>query len=112
MLIILLLVIPFGTACATTTLEWARGQVKVGMSREQAVSTLGKRSWYYQACPNLNSVDDVFFFGEHSYEKAEVVILTSVKKDGVYFVADIGTLETNAWHAAYKDCVLSERFTK
>ena len=98
--------------CSSNTLARARDQVKLGTSREQAISILSKRSWYHQACPNLNSIDDLFFFGEHSYDKAEVVILTSLETDGVYKVSDIGTLESNAWHAAYKDCVLKEKFTK
>ena len=82
------------------------------MEREQALVILSERAWHHQACPNLKSIDDLFFFGDHSYEEAEIIILNSIEKDGVYLVSGIGTLETNAWHAAYQDCLQKERFAK
>lgn len=108
----LLLLMSLITACTRDTLAWAREQVNPGMERKEAIEILSKQSWYHQTCPNLKSIDDLFFFGDHSYEEAEIIILNSIEKDSVYRVSDIGTLETNAWHAAYQDCLQKERFTK
>lgn len=99
------------TACRSQPLEQARQQISIGTPREEAVQILSARAWYYQPCPRQTIVDDLFFFGSHKYDEADLVIVTSaLDKDGNYRVRQISSFEPYAWHAAYKDCVDVHRF--
>lgn len=103
----------FASACQAHPLEEAKNKVQVGMLRDDAVSILGQKAWYYQPCPNRGSVDDLFFYGSHKYDSADIVILNSFPDQGIYHVTGLGTFtEPNAWHAAYRDCLDENRFEK
>lgn len=98
-------------SCYSSPLEEARQQVPSGTLRDAAINILSERAWYHQACPNRVTVDDLFFFGSHKYDKAEVVIVNSEPVNGVFVVYQVGSFdEANAWHAAYRDCLQRERF--
>jgi hypothetical protein len=91
-------------------LEQAQEKVSIGMSREEAVKILEAQAWYHQPCENRNSMDDLFFFGDHRYDRAEIVIMHSVKKDDKYEVVQLGSFEPYAWHTAYADCIQRDKF--
>ncbi len=85
--------------------------VKPGTPRDKAVEMLNEYVWYYQPCPNLNSIDDLFFYGSRSYRTTDMLIVTSIMSGTLYVVHEIGTFdEPNAWHSAYRDCIKKERF--
>jgi hypothetical protein len=99
------------TACRSTFLEQARQMVKPGTPRDKAVEILNEYAWYYQPCPNLSSIDDLFFYGSRNYRTTDMLIVTSIMSGTVYVVHGIATFdEPNAWHAAYRDCIRRERF--
>jgi hypothetical protein len=100
------------TSCQPNPLERVKQQVSIGMIREEALEAVNGNSWYHQFCPNKNSIDDLFFFGDHRYNKASVVIVTSTMEGGVYRVAQVSSLETQAWQTAYQDCIEKDRFAK
>jgi len=97
-------------ACRPNPLEEARRQVPIGTLREDAIAILSKTSWYHQPCPNRVTTDDLFFYGSQKYDKADVVIVVSEPKDGVFVVYQISSFESYAWHAAYQDCLQRDRF--
>lgn len=97
-------------ACRPSPLEEARKQVPIGTRRDDAIRILSETAWYHQPCPNRVTIDDLFFFGSHRYDKAEVVIVGSEPIDGVFVVYDIGSFEPYAWHATYQDCLQRDRF--
>lgn len=98
------------TACHIHPLEKAKQQVAIGTLREDAIQILNKEAWYHQPCTNVTTVDDLFFYGSHKYDKAEVVIMRSTLNAGTYKVTELGSFEANAWHSAYADCVDRRRF--
>jgi len=99
------------TTCSVHPVEQAKRQISIGMSREEAIRILSTQAWYHQECRNLSSIDDLFFFGSHDYERADVVIVTSVLEGQSYRVYEVGTfLETNVWHTAYQDCIQRDKF--
>lgn len=106
----LILMVLLATACYTSPLEEARKQVPIGTRREDAIRILSEKAWYHQECPNRVTIDDLFFFGSHRYDEAEVVIVRSEPVDAVFVVYDLGSFEPNAWHAAYQDCLQRDRF--
>lgn len=106
----LALLVLLATTCRASPLEEARKQVPIGTPREEAIRILSEKSWYHQPCPNRVTIDDLFFYGSHKYDEAEVVIVSSEPVDGVFVVYDLGSFETYAWHAAYKDCLQRDRF--
>jgi hypothetical protein len=108
----LLLLILLMVACQATSLEKAREIVSVGDAREDAIAALESGAWYYQPCENQHSIDDLFFYGSHDYDHAEVVIVSSALEEGKYRVYLISTLETNAWHTAYRPCIDRTRFSE
>lgn len=100
-------------ACRAHPLEWARQQVSIGTSREEAVRILGDQAWYHQPCgdqDNNDVIEDLFFYGDHRYDKADIVIVTSVIEGGAYRVVRISSFESYAWHTAYKDCIQRDKF--
>jgi hypothetical protein len=99
-------------ACRPSPLEEARKQVPVGTPREDAIKILSEKAWYHQECPNRVTIDDLFFYGSHRYDQAEVVIVRSEPVNGVFVVYDLGSFEPYAWHAAYQDCLQRDRFEK
>jgi len=102
--------------CYTSPLEEARKQVPVGTLRDDAVRILSETAWYHQECPNfvgtdLSTITDLFFFGSHNYDKADIVIVKSKPVDGVFVVHDdLGSFEPYVWHAVYGECVQRDKF--
>ncbi len=97
-------------SCSSHPLKRAREQVAIGVKRKEAIQILNQEAWYHQPCPNRITIDDLFFFNSHDYEKADVVIVRSEPDDDTFRVYQIGTFEIYAWQAAYKDCVERDRF--
>ena len=98
------------TACQSHPLYKARDLVSVGDLRKDAIEILNEEAWYHQPCKNLSSIDDLFFYGSQRYDKADIVIVTSILVDGEYRVCDIGSFEPYLWHAVYGDCIDRDRF--
>ena len=48
--------------------------------------------------------------GDRRYDKADIVIVSSILEDGEYRVYDIGSFEPYAWHTACADCIDRARF--
>ncbi|MBK9093658.1 MAG: hypothetical protein IPM84_12980 [Anaerolineae bacterium] len=75
-----------------------------------------RKAWYHQPCPNLvggklETITDLFFFGRHKYDQADIVIVKSRPVNGVFVVDDdLGSFEPYVWHAVYKDCLQREQF--
>jgi hypothetical protein len=76
------------------TLTWAREQLLVGTLRPQVIEVLGKVSWYHQACIYKDEVvEDLFFYGSHKYDQAEVFIVDYKKLgENQWEVSQIGSL--------------------
>ncbi len=91
-------------------LDKARDSVSVGDLRKDAIEILNKEAWYHQPCENQNSIADLFFYGDQHYDKADIVIVTSILEDGEYRVSKISSFEPYAWHTAYADCIDRDRF--
>jgi len=91
-------------------LERAREQVPVGTTREEAIRILSQEAWYHQECPNRITIDDLFFYGSHEYDKAEIVIVGSEPVDDEFIVHRLGSFESYAWQGAYQDCLQLDRF--
>jgi hypothetical protein len=102
-----LLALAVGCRQYPSALDWARSQIPTGTPRQDAIALLGATAWYHQPCWDRT---DLFFYGSRSYDRAEIVILSSKLVNGVYVVDSIGGFEPNAWHAAYADCIKRERF--
>lgn len=99
------------TACQPHPVELAREQISIGTPREDAINILNGGAWYYQPCEvNEDIATDLFFFGSHSYEGAEIVILRSKKEATTYRVVDIGGFEPYIWQKLYKSCIQRDRF--
>lgn len=99
------------SACQPHPLNRAREEVPIGMSRDQAIEILSQEAWYHQPCPNQITIDDLFFYASRQFSKAQVVIVRSEPINEVYVVYDLGTFdESNAWRAAYRDCLKLEMF--
>lgn len=97
-------------ACRPHPLEEAKRLVPIGMFREEAIQILDSEAWYHQECPSPVRITDLFFYGSHQYDEADIVILESLPEGEIYRVAHIGTFEPNAWHTAYRDCVRRDKF--
>lgn len=97
------------TACQSP-LDKARDLVSVGDLRKDAIEILNEEAWYHQPCKNQSSIDDLFFYGDQHYDKADIVIVTSILVDGEYTVDGISSFEPYAWHTAYADCIDRDRF--
>jgi len=108
-LIVLVFLLVFGCG-KPHSVERARELVAIGDTREKAIEILSSEAWYYQPCENWSSIDDLFFYGDHSYDNADIVIVVSVPRDGGYRVDMISSFEPNAWHTAYANCIDRKRF--
>ncbi len=97
-------------ACGPSPLEEARELVPIGTPRDDAIRILSETSWYHQPCPNVITIDDLFFFGSRKYDRADVVIVRSEPVEGIFIVYDISSFEPYAWHAAYRDCLQRNMF--
>lgn len=106
----LLVALAAGCRQRPSALENARGQISIGTTREEAIETLGTTAWYHQPCPNLTTMTDLFFYGSHEYDWAEIVIVNSEPLSDTFVVYSINSFEPNAWHTAFRDCVQRERF--
>lgn len=84
--------------------------IQPGMERATAIKQLQKSAWYYQECRRQGYIEDLFFFGSHQYNEAEILIVDSIPKDDRWVVREIGTFEPYAWHTAYADCIQRDRF--
>jgi hypothetical protein len=84
--------------------------VPIGTRREDAIRILSEKAWYHQECPNWVTIEDLFFYGSHKYDEAEVVIVHSEPINGVFVVDDLGSFESYAWHTAFQDCLQRDKF--
>ena len=109
-LLCLLLVVSACQPRPPSPLEKAREAVSIGDSREDAIEILGAEAWYHQPCQYRGSVDDLFFYGDQRYDKADIVIVFSVVENGEYRVVNIGSFETYLWHKQFADCIDRDRF--
>jgi len=105
-----LLLLCWLVSCRVTPLDKARESVNIGDLREDALPILSVDAWYHQPCQNRSSIDDLFFYNSHQYDKADIVIVTSVLEGEEYRVDQISSFEPSAWHAAYQDCINRDRF--
>jgi len=110
-ILVSLLVFGCRTQFGPDPLGRAREQVAIGDSREKAIEVLSSEAWYYQPCDMTEeAASDLFFFGSHSYDRASIVIVDSIREDGEYRVDMISSFESYAWHTAYANCVDRKRF--
>jgi hypothetical protein len=90
--------------------------IQPGMSRATAIQIIGGSAWYHQDCSYGEEgsenfvIDDLFFFGSHQYDEADILIIVSRVHQDELVVDLLGTYEPNAWHTAYRDCVQRDRF--
>jgi hypothetical protein len=84
---------------------------KPGMLRSEVVSRLTSEAWYHQSCPRGSVIEDLFFFGSHQYDRAQIVIVASIPDPtGEMKVDSVSTFEDYAWQSAYSDCIQRDRF--
>lgn len=113
---VVILLVTLVAGCYSSPLEEARKQVPVGTLRDDAIRILSEKAWYHQPCPNLvggklETITDLFFFGRHKYDQADIVIVKSKPVNGVFVVGDdLGSFEPYVWHAVYRDCLQREHF--
>ena len=109
-LAVLMLISIFGCIGQTREDPWRKATelVAIGESREKAIELLSKEAWYHQPCGDRT---DLFFYGDHHYDKADIVIVRSILDGDEYKVEHIGSYdEPNVWHTAYADCIDRTRF--
>ncbi len=103
-------------SCHTSPVDEARNQVSAGTLRDEAIRILSEEAWYHQPCPNLvggklETITDLFFFGSHKYDKADIVIVTSESVNNEFVVArEVGSFEPYLWHSVYGNCIQRDRF--
>ena len=99
-------------SCHHSPVYDARENIPIGTPRNEAILTLIKDAWYYEPCVETaeKSATDLFFFGSHKYDKAEIVIVRSRFIDDVFQVQQISSFENYAWQSAYADCIQCEMF--
>lgn len=91
--------------------QQAQKQIPIGMPRDQAIKLLIAEAWYYQPCDRQARIEDLFFYGSHTYDQADIVIVVSSLKNGQYKVSAVGGFdEPDAWHAVYSDCIQRDKF--
>ena len=107
-----LVLAPSGEAMPYDPLERARGLVSVGDSREKAIELLAADAWYHAPCgtTDYGFATDLFFYGSHGYDSADIVILDSDTKTGELKVRQISSFEPYIWQSIYADCIDEERF--
>lgn len=99
-----------------TPIEQYEDAIQPGMKRAEVIELLQQAAWYHQECPRGTPsstqyfVSDLFFFGSHEYDQAEILIIRSVVKHDELIIDVVGTLESYAWHTAYADCIQRDRF--
>ena len=81
--------------------------MKVGDLRQGAIITLIDDAWYYQPCNGISTdvATDLFFYGSHRYDKAEIVIVDSRLDGGILRVYQVSSFEPYLWHGVYCDCI-------
>lgn len=97
-------------ACADPYWVQERDKVKVGMTRDEAIGILNENSWSHQPCSfNEEITHDLFFFGDHHYDRAIAVDISSDNESGK--VIRVETFrEPNTWHATYSICIDRTQF--
>lgn len=106
------------TACESRVMPYEKYKeiILPGQEREEAIKGLQEAAWYHQACPRGTPtakdffVADLFFFGSHKYDKAEILIVVSYPKENKLIVDHLGTFEPNAWQTGYADCIQRDQF--
>ena len=114
-LLILVSSLIFGCRGQVRPSPWKRARelVAIGDTREKAIELLGAEAWYHQPCEyeDIGIIEDLFFYGDHHYDRADIVILGSVLDGAEYKVASIGSFDdANPWHTIYADCIDRDRF--
>ena len=101
----------FFVSCHRHPVFDARDRIPIGTLRAEAFAILAPQSWYFETCyESEERVEDIFFFGSHKYDDAEIVIVASALEDGWFRVKSIGSFENYIWHTTYSDCIDRERF--
>lgn len=102
------------TSCANLPkgpLGQASEVIAIGTPRDVAIQQVPDGYWYHEECSFSDQViDDLFFYGSHSYDKAQIVIVVSERMDDVFRVKQIADFEPNAWHTAYASCIDRDKF--
>lgn len=102
--------------CYASPLEEARKQVTTGTLRDDAIQILNEKAWYHQVCHHrigteFETIEDLFFFGSHKYDRADIIIVTSAPVNSVFVVnREIGSFDPYLWHSVYGDCIQRDRF--
>ncbi len=86
-------------------------QIPEGMPRDEAVTILSEDAWYHVACEDRPGNDELFFYDNREWDRAEIVILRTKIEGGEIKVEGIYNFEPNAWHTAYGDCIDRSLFT-
>lgn len=98
-------------ACGADYVRIAQERIPLGTPRGEAIEILLEETWYHQPCLNAYSIDDLFFFGSHTYEQAQIVIVRSRSEEELgYRVTHIGGFDNRAWQAAYQNCIDRSKF--
>ena len=106
-----LVLAPSGDNLAYDPLERAKGLVAVGDSREKAIELLAADAWYHQPCRvREDFATDLFFYGNHSYDRARIVIVDSRMQDRELKVTQVSSFEPYMWQSVYASCIDEERF--
>jgi hypothetical protein len=91
--------------------EWARRLAPAGATRDSALAALSRCAWYRAECRYGEVVDDLIFYGDHGFEKVDLVILTSRCGALACVVTQISSFEPYLWHSVYEGCYDRQRFS-
>jgi hypothetical protein len=88
-----------------TAVEMAKARVKVGESRDSALSSLSD-AWFHSECRLTATapIDDLFFYGSNEPDEVQVIFVKSQEDNGVFTVTFVGTVENYMLHL-YDHCV-------
>ena len=96
-----------------TPLESVRWTASVGRPRDKVIASLSDEAWYYQTCesPYPNITTDLFFYDNHDYDQADIVVVHYLLSDeGIFEVSSASTCAPADWQALYGDCIDRSRF--
>lgn len=88
-----------------TAVEKAKAKVRVGDSRDRALSSLSD-AWFHSECrlTVTGPIDDLFFYGPNDPNEVQVVLVQSQEDSGVFTVTFVGMIENYMLHL-YDHCI-------
>ena len=98
---------------APNTAYWRyKQQYAPGTDTTEVVEAIKDDAWAYVPCfQDDTSRIDLFFFDSKSYDEANIVIVRSLLHNNTWEVDSIGTFdESNAWQAAFSNCIDRKMF--